>query len=74
MRALLSTIGSRGEVQPLVALALYLRRLEHEVRACVPPDFRGWIEAQGIPVVPIGPALRPTAPSASTGRGWPRSV
>jgi len=61
MRVLLSTIGSRGDVQPLVALALELRDLGQEVRMCVPPDFRAWIDGLGIPVVPIGPELRATA-------------
>ncbi|MDF5754725.1 glycosyltransferase [Spongiactinospora sp. TRM90649] len=61
MRVLLSTIGSRGEVQPLVALALELRDLGQEVRLCVPPDFRHWIDGLGFPVVPIGPELRSTA-------------
>ena len=60
MRALLSTIGSRGDVQPLVALALQLRALGQEVRLCVPPDFRDWIERLGMPVTPIGPELRST--------------
>ena len=58
MRALLSTIGSRGDVQPLVALALQLRALGHDARFCVPPDFRGWIEGLGFAVTPIGPELR----------------
>ena len=58
MRILLSTIGSRGDVQPLVALASQLRALGQEVRLCVPPDFRDWIESLGIPVTPIGPELR----------------
>ncbi len=58
MRVLLSTIGSRGDVQPLVALALQLRALGQEVRLCVPPDFRDWIESLGLPVTPIGPELR----------------
>src|SRR5688572_15233738 len=58
MRVLLSTIGSRGDVQPLVALALELRALGQEVRLCVPPDFRDWIEGLGLPVTPIGPELR----------------
>ena len=40
MRILLSTIGSRGDVQPLVALAIQLRALGDDVRFCVPPDFR----------------------------------
>jgi UDP:flavonoid glycosyltransferase YjiC (YdhE family) len=58
MRVLLSTIGSRGDVQPLVALATHLKSLGHEVRLCVPPDFREWIDVLGLPVAPIGPELR----------------
>jgi vancomycin aglycone glucosyltransferase len=58
MRVLLSTIGSRGDVQPLVALALELRALGQEVRLCVPPDFREWIEGLGLAVTTIGPELR----------------
>ena len=61
MRVLLSTIGSRGDVQPLVALALELKAIGEEVRLCVPPDFREWIEGLGMPVTPIGPQLRWTA-------------
>jgi vancomycin aglycone glucosyltransferase len=63
MRVLLSTIGSRGDVQPLVALALELRVLGQEVRLCVPPDFREWIEGLGLSVTPIGPELSPGWPS-----------
>ena len=66
MRALLSTIGTRGDVQPLVALAVALRALGAEVRLCVPPDFRDWIEGMGLPVAPIGPEVRSSAnPSAA---------
>ena len=68
MRVLLSTIGSRGDVQPLVALATQLRALGQEVRLCVPPDFRDWIEGLGMPVTPIGPEVRGTgkaSPSAA---------
>ena len=68
MRVLLSTIGSRGDVQPLVALALALRDLGQEVHLCVPPDFRDWIESLGMPITPIGPELRSTVqanPSAA---------
>ena len=60
MRVLLSTIGSRGDVQPLVALASQLQALGQDVRLCVPPDFREWIEGLGMPVTPIGPELRST--------------
>lgn len=34
MRILLSTIGSRGDVQPLVAIALALQAQGQEVRLC----------------------------------------
>ncbi|MEU3624196.1 glycosyl transferase [Amycolatopsis coloradensis] len=61
MRVLLSTIGTRGEVQPLVALAVRLRELGQEVRLCAPPDFREWAEGLGISFAPLGPGLRPTA-------------
>ena len=63
MRILFSTIGSRGDVQPVVALALHLKALAHDVRVCVPPDFREWIESLGIPVTPIGPEVRRFAAS-----------
>lgn len=68
MRVLLSTIGSRGDVQPLVALASELKALGEEVRLCVPPDFREWIERLGMTVTPIGPELR------STGKARPSTT
>jgi vancomycin aglycone glucosyltransferase len=66
MRILLSTIGSRGDVQPLVALASQLKARDHEVRLCVPPDFREWVESFGIAVTPIGPEVRQFAASRAT--------
>ena len=71
MRVLLSTIGSRGDVQPLVALALQLKALGQEVRLCVPPDFRDWIEGLGIPVTPIGPEVRNADGRQPTGHAGP---
>ncbi|MEO3814688.1 glycosyltransferase [Sphaerisporangium sp. B11E5] len=61
MRVLLSTIGSRGDVQPLVALALALRESGQGVRFCAPPDFRGLVEGFGFEFVALGPELRGTA-------------
>lgn len=58
MRILLSTIGSRGDVQPLVALGLQLKELGQDVHFCVPPDFCEWIDGLGMTVTPIGPELR----------------
>lgn len=67
MRLLLSTIGSRGDVQPLMALAFQLRERGAQVRLCVPPDFVSWISDAGFDVTPLGPELR------STGRARPSS-
>lgn len=71
MRLLLSSIGSRGDVQPLLALALELRALGHIPLVCVAPNFQPWVEAFGIDFAPIGPDLaawtgtRPAQPAAS---------
>ncbi len=65
MRALISTIGSRGEVQPAVALAVRLAVLGHEAVVCAPPDFREWAEGFGVRYVSVGPVLRGTAKAAA---------
>ena len=64
MRVLLSTIGSRGDVQPVVALGLQLREFGLEVRVCAPPDFGDWVEGMGIRFTPIGPEVSSTAKSS----------
>lgn len=71
MRVLLSTIGTRGDVQPMVALALALREQGHDAQLCVPPDFLEWIEALGLPVTPVGPSLRSTAQSSGATQPTP---
>jgi len=71
MRVLLSTIGSRGDVQPLVALALRLIGLGQEVRICAPPDFSEWIETLGIGFVPVGREVRQTAAARPSGAQAP---
>jgi vancomycin aglycone glucosyltransferase len=50
MKVLLSSIGSRGDVQPLLALALELRALGHEPRLCV--------ESHRLRCFPIGPDVK----------------
>jgi vancomycin aglycone glucosyltransferase len=67
MRVLLSTIGSRGDVQPLIALALQLRVRGHESRLCAPPDFRDLITGYGLAFVPVGPEVRPAGSQPSAG-------
>src|SRR5262245_9364582 len=71
MRVLLSTVGSRGDVQPVVALALAWRGQGHEARLCAPPDFRGAIEGGGLPFVPLGPEVRHAGTGRPVGAGKP---
>lgn len=59
VRVLLSTYGGRGDVEPLVALAVRLRQLGAEVRACTPPDRGERLAQCGVPLVPIGLPVRP---------------
>ncbi|EMD26461.1 glycosyltransferase [Amycolatopsis azurea] len=58
MRVLLSTSGSRGDVEPLVALAVRLRELGAEVRMCAPPDAGERLAEFGVPLVPVGESTR----------------
>jgi vancomycin aglycone glucosyltransferase len=58
MRVLLSTYGGRGDVEPLVGLAVRLRALGAEVRVCAPPDCAERLAEVGVPLVPVGPPVR----------------
>ena len=51
MRVLLSTYGSRGDVEPMVGLAVRLRALGADGRVCAPPDCARLAE---IGVTPAG--------------------
>jgi vancomycin aglycone glucosyltransferase len=66
MKALLSSIGSRGDVQPLLAVALELRKLGHDPRLCVAPNFKEWVESFGLTCIPIGPDLKTITARASS--------
>src|SRR5882724_6444087 len=63
MRVLLSTVGTRGDVQP--ALALEVRALGHEVRVAVPPNFQDWFAGHGFEATPVGIEMRATKPGAA---------
>ncbi|WP_149552043.1 glycosyltransferase [Streptomyces marokkonensis] len=60
MRVLLTTWGSRGDVEPLAGLAVALRELGVEARVCAPPDeeFVTLLARAGVPLVPLGPTVR----------------
>lgn len=54
MKIAISTVGSRGDVQPMIALALEAIQRGHEPLLCAPPNFASWIERHGIPFAPLG--------------------
>jgi vancomycin aglycone glucosyltransferase len=58
MRALLAAVGTRGDVQPALALALELRKLGHAVRLCISPNFVDWARSLGLEAVPMGVEMR----------------
>jgi vancomycin aglycone glucosyltransferase len=59
MRVVLSTYGGRGDVEPLLGLAVALRSLGSEALVCAPPDWAGRVAALNIPYVEVGPPVRP---------------
>ena len=63
MRVLLSTYGSRGDVEPMVGLAVRLRALGAEMPVCAPPDkdFAELLARVGAPLVPVGHHLHQLA-------------
>ncbi|WP_208026600.1 glycosyltransferase [Streptomyces sp. Tu 3180] len=71
---LLSTYGSRGDVEPLVGLAVRLRELGAQARVCAPPDddFAQRLAGAGVPLVPVGRSARALTTEAPAPSSLPR--
>ncbi|GAB4207085.1 MAG: glycosyltransferase [Roseiflexaceae bacterium] len=54
----LISYGSRGDVQPYVALARVLRYIGHRARLIAPPDFAGLAQDYGVEFWPVGSDLQ----------------
>jgi sterol 3beta-glucosyltransferase len=72
----LLTSGTRGDVQPFVALAVALQRAGHEVRLCTHERFRPFVEAHGVPYAFMNDDLlrlaeTPQGRALTEGRGNP---
>ena len=61
MRVLLSTYGSRGDVEPMLGLAVQLRALGAQVQVCAPPNFAERVAEVGVELVPVGQSARTLA-------------
>ena len=48
------TVGSRGDVQPYIALAKGLMKDGHTTRIATHGEFRGWVEGHGIEFASVG--------------------
>lgn len=60
MRIVFSTYGTFGDVNPLIALSLELKRRGHRPVLAVPEMFRGKIEPLGIGFAPVRPEQDPS--------------
>lgn len=58
MRVCLSTWGSRGDIEPILGLAVALQQRGAEARLCAPPDFAEQAAALGVPLIPKGYSVR----------------
>jgi sterol 3beta-glucosyltransferase len=52
MQITILTYGSRGDVQPYVALGLGLQRAGHRVRLAAPEGFEGFVTGYGLDFAP----------------------
>lgn len=60
MRVVLSTWGSRGDVEPLAALGVQLKKQGADVVVCAPPDeeFIRLLDGVGLELTPLGPTVK----------------
>ena len=58
MKFVLAFYGTRGDVEPGVAVGRELLRRGHDVRMAVPPDLVGFAEAAGLAAVDYGPDIQ----------------
>jgi sterol 3beta-glucosyltransferase len=54
LKVAILTIGTRGDVQPYIALAKGLEAAGHDVLIGAPDNFAAWVEGQGIRFHPLG--------------------
>jgi UDP:flavonoid glycosyltransferase YjiC (YdhE family) len=58
MKFVLASWGSRGDIEPNLAVGCELVRRGHDVCMAVPPDLVGFVETAGVAAVGFGPEAR----------------
>ncbi|MEL6771488.1 MAG: glycosyltransferase [Bacteroidota bacterium] len=83
MRVLLTTVGSRGDAQPFVALGVGLAAAGHTVTVNTHTRFRSLVEDAGLVFAPLSDAIldfldsdlgRDAIENSSTPLGWARTI
>jgi UDP:flavonoid glycosyltransferase YjiC (YdhE family) len=69
MKILIPTIGSRGDVQPFIALAQGLKRAGHTVTLASHPLLRELVESHAVAFSPVGPDIDLAQEVAAIQRG-----
>jgi UDP:flavonoid glycosyltransferase YjiC (YdhE family) len=74
MRILIGGFGSRGDMQPMLALGLALRARGHEVTMCGPPDFAAWADELAMPFAAVGGSVEELVRRGTNRAGNVRTV
>ena len=72
-RVVLASVGSRGDIQPMLAIAQALAQRGHVPVLAAPPNFEAWIRSLGYEFSPLGvdiQALLAQQPELLTGKPW----
>lgn len=65
MRALLSVVGMRGDVQPVLTLAVRVSEDGHDVHLCIPPSFIARAADVGFTATAVGIEVRAPRPDTA---------
>lgn len=69
MKVVLAAFGTRGDVQPMLALARGLLKRGHQATVAGPPDFEAAAACLGVPFLPVGEPIRTFLARVSDERG-----
>jgi UDP:flavonoid glycosyltransferase YjiC (YdhE family) len=67
------TVGTRGDVQPLVAFGASLQEAGHVVRVCTHPEFEDLISGKGLDFAPVAAGALSRGTETEEGRRWAQS-